>query len=238
MSIIRNMQNLKQLIIILMLVSPAIVLGADTNIGRIYPTDKVDIYKNGVKVNEFSSEVPLPNGLLISCRGKCTVKTDWLTLAVDDGSQLSITMNEFRRELYLKKGSLKYILSDYQTSGVLRTPCAQVPFVSVPGDEIAKGDISASSVSTEISLLVGGLLVISGPEGEVEIEPGKKALFLCSGPFVTLTVTSAISAAGTGVAGSSVNPAVAGVAGTMIAIPVAADVLDEEDDDTMSPFQP
>ncbi|MDM8542134.1 hypothetical protein QUF90_13685 [Desulfococcaceae bacterium HSG9] len=233
MLIIRNTQNLKMFIVILILVLPATAYGDNISIGRIYPTDKVSIYKHGEKVGEFSSEAPLPNGLLVSCRGKCTVKTDWITLEADDGGQFSITTDEFRRELYIKEGSFKYVLPALQSSNVLRTPCVQGPFLPVPGKENLKGRISVSLLSTEISLLTGTPLIISGPEGEVQIEPRKKALFSCSGPLVTLTITDAIPA---GVAGSSINPAVAaGAAGAMIAIPVIADILDNDD---MSPIQP
>ena len=183
MLIIRNKQNLKRLIVILMLVLPETVSGADTHIGRIYPTDKVEIYKDGEQVGEFSSEIPLPNGLLVSCRGKCTVKTDWLTLVADDGIRFSITANEFRRELYIKKGSLKYILSAGQPSTILRTPCVQTPLVQGQGNANLKGEITVLQVSTGISLLTGGQLVLLRPEGEVKIKPGEKALFSCSGPL-------------------------------------------------------
>jgi len=222
-----------------MLVLPTAAYGANTHIGRIYPEDKVDIYKNGEKVSEFSSEAPLPNGLLVSCRRKCTVKTDWLTLVVNEGSQFSITTDDFRRELYIKDGSLKYILSAPQSYDILRTPCIQAPFVSVPGNDNLKGEITVSSVSTAISLLTGEILVLSRPDGEVKIKPGKKATFSCSGPIVTLAITDAIPAEAV-VAGSSMNPAgAAGVAGAMVAIPATAAILSKDDDDQiMSPFQP
>ncbi len=239
MLIIRNTQNLKRLIVVLMLLIlllPADAFGDNTPIGRIYPTDKVDIYKNGAKIGEFSSEAPLPNGLILSCRGKCTVKTDWLTLVADGGSRFSITVDEFRRELYIKNGSLKYLLSAQQSSNILRTPCLQAPFVSVPGNDNSKGEITVSPVSTEISLLTGGPLVISRTEGEVKIKLGKKALFTCTGPLVTWAITDALPAS---VAGNSINPAIAaGMAGAMIVIPVTADSLNKEEGPIMSPFQP
>jgi len=219
-----------------MLVLPAAAYGSDTHIGRIYPENRADIFKNGNKVGEFRSEAPLPNGLLVSCRGKCTVKTDWLTLVADDGAKFSITTDQFRRELYIKEGSLIFVLSALRESDILRTPCLQAPLSPVQGNNKLKGKLVVSSVSTEISLLEGRPLAILRPQGEVRIKPGETAAFPCTGP---VAVSESTDAPLSGVAGNSSHPAVStGAAAAVIAIPVTAAILNQKEDQIISPFQP
>lgn len=237
MSIIPKSIKLKAVIIISIVLGLPAGSNADAPIGRIYPTDKVDIFKGGQKIGEFDAESPLPNGLLVISRGQSSVRTEWLTLVVKKGGQFSITKDPNKREFYIKEGSLNYRLVDDGSSNILRTPCVQTPFKSVAGSPDSVGQITVSPVLTRISLLSGGPLLLSRPEGEVKLEPGKQITFSCSGPIITTSMSDVAPAAGAASGQGSVDAAVA--AGAMVAIPAAALILDDNDDErVMSPFQP
>lgn len=239
MSIIKKSLKLKAFIIIVILLGLPAASNADTPIGRIYPTERVEFYKGSEKIGEFDSEAPLPNGLLVISRGQSSVRTDWLTLIVKKGGQFSITTDPNKREFYIKEGSLNYRLSDGGSSNILRTPCIQAPFKSVAGSPDLVGQMTVSPVSTRISVLSGGPLVLSRPDGEVKLNPGKQITFSCSGPIVTSSISDVAPGAGAAAATGNVDAAVA--AGAMVAIPAAALILDNNDDDddrVMSPFQP
>lgn len=49
---------------------------AGENLARIIPGGKVSIIQDGKVIGEFSNEAPLPEGSLLRCEARCTVKLD------------------------------------------------------------------------------------------------------------------------------------------------------------------
>ena len=85
-----------------LMVSQCVVAMAGSD--RIYPTNKVTLYRGEKKVGVYTKEAPLPDGSVISTDGRCAVKLDDLYLVAEDQSVFSINTSGRHRNLFVKEG--------------------------------------------------------------------------------------------------------------------------------------
>ncbi|MGA6924780.1 MAG: hypothetical protein WBY88_03800, partial [Desulfosarcina sp.] len=85
-----------------LMISPGSVVLAGSD--RIFPTEKVTLYRGDQIVGVYTQEAPLPEGSFISTEGRCAVKLSDLYLVGEDGSLFSIQTNSRQRNLFVREG--------------------------------------------------------------------------------------------------------------------------------------
>ena len=103
---------LKVLVVFLSFAMATAGFSAGANSARIIPTGKVSIIKDGKVVGEFSKEAPLPEGSLLRCEAKCTVRLDDVYMVVEPDTVFSVKPMANRHELYVQEGTIYYSLSE------------------------------------------------------------------------------------------------------------------------------
>jgi hypothetical protein len=72
----KNTLILKVLVVFVSVAMATAGFAAGANSGRIIPTGNVSIIEDGKVVGQFSQEAPLPEGALLRCEAKCSIKLD------------------------------------------------------------------------------------------------------------------------------------------------------------------
>jgi hypothetical protein len=63
-------------VVLLSLAVTATGFSANAGSARIIPSGTVSVIENGQVVSQFSQETPLPEGSLLRCEDKCSIKTN------------------------------------------------------------------------------------------------------------------------------------------------------------------
>jgi len=226
---------IKLLVVLVVTVFSTSGFCAGLNSGRIFPKEKVFIYKNGLKVGEFSKEAPLSNGALMECKGRCGVKLRDLHLVAEDNSVFSVSTDLYSRELYVSKGTVYFAVSNMDRTLVFKTDhgsftTKQVLLNASADGGVLKGYINASPDGSELGVLDGGSMTVSTFEGDKMIQPGKRIL-LAQVPPTTGVVAGEGTAAG-GTAGISTTTIVIGAVSTAVVVAGAVALNESQKDST------
>jgi len=164
---------LKVLVVFLSFAMVTAGFSADANSARIIPTGKVSIIKDGKVVGEFSKEAPLPEGSLLRCEAKCTVRLDDVYMVVEPDTVFSVTPAANRHELYVQEGTIYYSLSESSRPIQFRTPTgdATTGDLALTGSEL-KGYVRATENESEIGVIGGGTMKLETAAGEMAVTPG------------------------------------------------------------------
>ena len=76
-------------------------------------------------MGEFSKEAPLPEGSLLRCEAKCTVRLDDVYMVVEPDTVFSVTPAANRHELYVQEGTIYYSLSESSPPLEFSTPAGE-----------------------------------------------------------------------------------------------------------------
>jgi hypothetical protein len=155
--------------------------GMEGNAGRIIPTGKVYMIKDGQTIGSYSSEAPLPENTLLKTEGDCAVKLPDLYLVAVDKSQFAISNADTSRELRVKEGTVYFALSKLPRALVFTTPdgfvtAQQVILNASTEKSILKGYVAVSEKGSEIGVIEGGSLLISTADGEKLVTAGNRIL--------------------------------------------------------------
>ena len=206
---------------------------------RIIPTGKVSLLADGKEVNQFRSEMPLPEGLLKVSGGSCLVQTDGLQLVAQDGSVFSLAETGQRWDMNVSSGRVDYAMRAEAKPIAFQTPHDLIQTQRAPlaaADGVVRGFIVVTEKGTELIVQEGALQVASS-EGTKVVEAGQ-SIMLAAG------AGAAGAAAGAAGATSSVGSSGLAAVGAGVAVigGVAAGVaLNSGDDVTptkhdVSPF--
>ena len=171
----------KMVIAVAILAFATVAYSSELNLARIMPTGTVSVFQGDQKVGEFSKEAPLPEGCLLSCKGKCGVKMDHLYFVATDGSRFSVIGKEDVRVLNIEKGTIYFILSALPKTLVFKTPHgtfttdAVMLNVSTDGGFL-QGYVSVTQEDTELGVIEGGSMSVSTVKGEKMIQPGNRII--------------------------------------------------------------
>ena len=148
---------------------------AGENSARIIPSGKVSIIKDGKIVGEFSQEVPFPEGSLLRCEERCTVKLDDLYMVAEPQTTFSVAPQAAANELTVRQGTVYYLLPETSRPLQINTPPgdASIREFSVTDSEL-KGYVLVSSGKAEIGVIYGGVMTVETSSGEMVITPGKQ----------------------------------------------------------------
>jgi len=162
-----------------LMVSQCVVAMAGSD--RIYPTNKVTLYRGEKIVGVYTKEAPLPDGSIISTDGRCAVKLDDLYLVAEDQSVFSINTSGRHRNLFVKQGIVYFKTSAMRRPFSFMTPGGALTVQAIrlhaaAGDQTIKGYVAVTDSQSEVGVAEGGAMDVLTDDGLMTIEPGKKII--------------------------------------------------------------
>ena len=162
-----------------LMVSQGVLVFADSD--RIYPTNKVTLYRGDKVVGVCTKEAPLPEGSIISVDGRCAIKLDDLYLVGEDQSLFSINTSGRQRNLFVKEGTIYFKTSAMKRSFAFITPDGPINVQHIRlnaafGDGSIKGYVTVTKNQSELGVAEGGSMDVFTDNGLMTIQSGKKII--------------------------------------------------------------
>jgi hypothetical protein len=165
--------TLKVLVVLLSLAMTTAGFSAGAGSARIIPTGTVSIIEDGQVVGQFSQEAPLPEGSLLRCEDKCSIKMDDTYMVVDPGTEFSVTPAANSTGLYVKTGAVYYAINESSNPIQMTTPSGDATTGDLTmTDSELRGYVRVSGNETEIGVIGGGTMMVETTSGEMAVTPG------------------------------------------------------------------
>lgn len=162
----------------LFLLQPVLAMAASP--ARVIPAGKVSVLSDGKEVSQFRSEMPLPQGSMLACDGKCLVQTQGLQLVARDKAIFALSEAQSKWDLAVKSGSIDFAISANAKRLAFHTARdlieVQEAIIPASSDGLVRGTIAVTENQTQLTVHQGALRV-AGLDGEQLIQ---------SGQFITL----------------------------------------------------
>ena len=156
---------------------------AVANSGRIIPTGKVSIIKDGNVVGQFSKEAQLPEGYLLKCEAKCAVRFDDLFMVAEPDTTFSVTPTAERHELYAEDGTIYYSISETSRPLQFSSPAGDATTGELAlTDSALNGYVHANGSTTEIGVIDGGTMMLGTAAGDMAVTPDNAVTIEASDP--------------------------------------------------------
>ncbi len=143
---------------------------------RVIPQGKVSLLEEGKEVTQFQSELPLPEGTLMLCKGICLVQTQSVQLVAQDQAVFALTEGKSRWDLTVKSGQIDFTIRPDGKPISFHTPHDSIPMeraiMPASGTAMLKGSIQVSANESLLSIHEGTMQVMS-PDGTMLVEPGQ-----------------------------------------------------------------
>ncbi len=144
---------------------------------KLLPTNKIIVLEDGKKVAEYSKEMPVPEGLLLSCVGKCAAKLENISFVADDQSRFSINTKGKTTYLGVEHGVVYFGVSSMPGSIVFMTPkgavsANQLIMNASMDNPILEGYIKVTENSSEVGVIDGGSMQLLTNDGQILLSPG------------------------------------------------------------------
>jgi hypothetical protein len=143
---------------------------------RVIPTGKVSLLSDGKEVNQFQSEMPLPEGSLMLCNGSCLVQMPGIQLVAQDKAVFALAEGKERWDLSVKSGQVHFAMradakpvSFHTPHDTLQTEQALVPASSTG---MVRGSIMVTEAESVLAIEEGALQVMSA-DGTMLVQPGQ-----------------------------------------------------------------
>jgi hypothetical protein len=167
--------TLKVFVLLLSFAMTTAGFAANGGTARIIPSGKVSIIKDGQVIGEITKEAPLPEGAVLKCEGKCSVKLDDVYMVVEKDTVFSVQPMADRHELFVQEGTVYYSLSESSRPLHLNTPAGDATTGDLSMTETdVRGYVRVSGNKTEIGVIGGGTMMVQTASGEMAITPGKQ----------------------------------------------------------------
>jgi hypothetical protein len=149
------------------------------SIGRIIPSAKVEAYNGDRVIQQYTREAPFPEGLMLKTQGRCGVRMDNFYLVAEDQTVFGIRHQNNERVLRIEQGMVYLALSSLPAKLVFKTPAGAFPVQQIlvqaaAGQGAMKAYVDVQRDRTEIGVLEGGRMVVTTPEGDRRITPGRQ----------------------------------------------------------------
>lgn len=168
----RNTLILKTLVVFLSFAMVTAGFSAGANSGRIIPSGKVSIIKDGQVVGEFSSEAPLPEGSMLRCEAQCTVRLDDVYMVVEPGTEFSVTSTAESHQIYVQAGTIFYAQSASSRPLQFSSPAGDATTGDLDmTDSELKGYVRATETAMEVGVIGGGTMMLTTASGDLAVTP-------------------------------------------------------------------
>lgn len=165
------------LLTVLLIAQPMAVL-AETS-ARLIPSDTVNVLDGTKAINRFHSEVPLPEGLLLECKGVCVVQSDGFQLVAHDKTVFALTESESQWDVAVKSGQIDFAVHPNAKQPEFLTPHDRIrieqAIISAGSDRLIRGTLLVTESGTQITVHEGILRVMT-QNGERLIRPESSLL--------------------------------------------------------------
>ena len=143
---------------------------------RVIPEGQVSLLADGKEVNQFKSEMPLQEGTMMLCNGKCLVQTQNIQLVAQDQAVFALTENAGRWDLIVKSGQVDFAMQNGAKPMAFHTPndTIQAERAILPASSTAmvRGSIMVTEKETTMTVREGALQVMS-QDGVQLVQPGQ-----------------------------------------------------------------
>jgi hypothetical protein len=155
---------------------------------RVIPVKgSVTVIENG-RETVFKSEIPLPEGAVMVCRGECLVNGPGYRLTARDGARFSVKLNT-GRDRDAASANLAAMTVEEGNISVTLAPNTRIIVIGADGQAVAL--TSGAQTSTFVVSAAGGVLNIAAVEGSLLV------VNTVTGATATLTPASGTIAAAT-----------------------------------------
>jgi hypothetical protein len=157
-----------------LMVQPALSWAAPG--ARVIPTGKVSLLSDGKEVNQFQSEMPLPEGALMLCSGSCLVQMPGIQLVAQDKAVFALAEGKERWDLSVKSGQVHFAMRADAKPVSFHTPHDTVQsepaLVPASSTGMVRGSIMVSETESVLAIEEGALQVMSA-DGTMLVQPGQ-----------------------------------------------------------------
>jgi hypothetical protein len=143
---------------------------------RVIPQGKVSILADGKEVGQFQSEMPLPEGSLMVCKGSCLVQTQNIQLVAQDLAVFALSEGKARWDLIVKSGQVDFAMKNGAKPISFHTPydSIQADRAIVPATNAAmvRGSLAVNETEAVLAIHEGTLQVMDA-DGTQLVQPGQ-----------------------------------------------------------------
>jgi len=161
---------------------------------RVIPQGKVSLLADGKEINQFQSEMPLSEGSMMLCNGRCLVQTPNVQLLAQDQAVFALAEGKAHWDLTVKSGQVDFAMradakpiSFHTPLDTIQTERAVVP-ASTTG--MVRGSIKVTEKEAVMDIQEGALQVMA-PDGTQLVQPGQAVRLAAAGSTTTTTTESA-----------------------------------------------
>ncbi len=212
----------------MMVMQPVVSLAGSS--ARIIPTGKVALLQDGKEAGVFQSEMPLPQGKLLTCKGNCLVQSEGLQLVAHDKAVFSMAEAGNVSDLNLNNGDMEFAIGSKSKQLAFHTPDDVITVANAEqGSGPVRGFITVSENGTDVKILEGNVQV-ADKDGSKVLRAGETMSLARAnnGDATKAAMAGAAGAAGAAAAGGSGAGAAALGAAGVVAAGVAAATIDSD----------
>lgn len=156
---------------------PANAFDHDIKNSRLIPSDTVTVVQDGKIIAEYTYEMPVPEGVLLSCQSECALKLEDIIIVGEDQSQFSILSKDNEWFLNVKNGTVHYGILSGSKSLVFMTPKGAVSskqvIITASNRNLLEGYVKVESDSSEVGVVDGGSMLLATKDGLQMIKSGE-----------------------------------------------------------------
>jgi hypothetical protein len=159
---------------------------------RVIPEGKVSLLADGKEINQFQSEMPLSEGSLMLCNGRCLVQTQSIQLVAQNQAVFALAEGNAHWDLTVKSGQVDFAMRTDAKPISFHTPLDSIQteraVVPASTSSMVRGSIKVTEKEAVLSMQEGALQVMA-PDGTQLLQPGQGIRLAAAG--TTTTTTSA-----------------------------------------------
>ncbi|SDP71336.1 hypothetical protein [Desulforhopalus singaporensis] len=138
----------------------------------------ISIYKNDVLTTKMTGQNPVEDGSLLVCDGKCMFKSEGVSLVALDGSKIAIAGEPEIFKLYVREGSVDYVINNNSRKIAFYTPqgtytAAEVIF-NASTSPVVKGNVLVGDDGKTEITVTEGRMVFATAEGMKTVDANNK----------------------------------------------------------------
>jgi hypothetical protein len=146
---------------------------------RVIPQGKVSVLADGKEVSQFQSEMPLPEGSLMLCKGSCLVQTQNIQLVALNQAIFALAESNVRWDLTIKTGQVDFAIRPGAKPISFHTPHdtvqAERAILPASSGSMVRGSIIVTEKESVVAVQEGALQMMSS-DGTQLVQPGQAIL--------------------------------------------------------------
>jgi hypothetical protein len=161
---------------------------------RVIPEGKVSLLADGKEINQFQSEMPLSEGSMMLCNGRCLVQTQNIQMVAQDQAVFALAEGKAYWDLTVKSGQVDFSMRADAKPIAFHTPLdtIQTAQALVPASNtgMVKGSIKVTEKESVLNIQEGALQVMA-PDGTQLVQSGQAVRLAAAGTTDDKTKTEA-----------------------------------------------